>query len=96
MANKIDKWILEAFENAQPKVDGKTVEEFSKDMEKRFKEEFPQSMTAYTLAFGPEAAAKCTALMFAERDFFTLVKCFFGSGYAVRMKEEERKKGGEA
>lgn len=88
-----NKWIEDAFKEAQPKIDGKTFDDFAEHMEKAFKGEFAHTMVGYTLAFGPKSAAEATAAMMELKSVATLVKCFFAAGYKVRMDEE--KKGGE-
>jgi hypothetical protein len=76
-----NKWIEDAFKEAQPKIDGKTIDEFA------------HTMVGYTLSFGPKAAAEATVAMMEHKSIATLVKCFFAAGYKVRMDED--KKGGE-
>ena len=91
--NKDNKWIEDAFKAAQPKIDGKTVEEFSDYMNEAFRKEFGHTMVGYALAFGPKDAATATVAMMEHQAIHRLAMCFFASGYKVRMDEE--KKGGE-
>lgn len=88
-----NKWIEDAFKEAQPKIDGKTIEEFSHYMDEAFHKEFGHTMVGFTLAFGPEAAAEATVAMMESKTIARLAQCFFAAGYKVRMEEE--KKGGE-
>ena len=88
-----NKWIEDAFNEAQPKIDGKTVEEFAAHMEDAFESEYAHTMVSFMLSFGPSYATEATVAMMEHKSVATLVKCFFAAGYKARMEEEN--KGGE-
>ena len=90
-----DKWIENAFENAEPMIDGMDVDEFAEHIEKLFIEDFPHTMTCYTEAFGEKTAMKFAKMMLLDRDVLQLCKCFFTAGYRMRGEWEKEKKGGE-
>lgn len=88
-----NKWIEDAFNEAQPKIDGKTVDEFAEHLCEAFNREFTHTMVSFALSFGFSQASEATVAMMEHESVATLVKCFFSAGYKARMEEE--KKGGE-
>ena len=89
------KWIEEAFKAAMKntKIDGETVGELSDRINDLFMEDFPHTMSAFTLAYGERKAIAIALELLRNTDLLSVLRCFFMSGYMTRSREEKKAQG---
>ena len=91
---KNDKWIEDAFKEAQPLVDNKTIEQFTDHIDKLFADLFPFVMTAFEKTYGQAVAIGFGLDMIKNPNLFSLLKAFFLSGYKAKVEELEKERDG--
>ena len=87
-----EKWIINAFTDALPTFDGKSLEDFADHVENTFTEAFPAIMAAYEAAFGDNKAMKFAMMMLADTDLLPFLQCFFTGGYHAKEVELDKRK----
>ena len=89
MDGRTEKWIKDAFERANPGMNGRNIQEFSMESHDDFAKIFPAIAYSFSEAYGPDAAIKILEITAKEPMVLKALEVCFGTGMiTARIKDK--------